>query len=225
MPGIRTEDTPTAFAQALLEVACADGVAEQTAVPRSGPTASARHAYIPNQVELARALWWNALSEFDRRALESSHMEGDPVQAIKALGVAYARFAMEDPARYRELFCLDTGRLAADLNSNLSRESTYRLLLQWVTEAFEQRGLCLTDPELVAQTLWAGLHGIFSLISSWTDFPFRPTALLVSTMIDTLLVGVLANSTPASSEAGLDNHEVALRDDGVTGYHVRQRFG
>ncbi len=209
MPRICTEDERSAFAQALLDVAGADAGPARTARPRSDPMPSALHAYSPNQVELARALWWNALGEFDRRALGSSREEGDPVQAIKALGAAYARFALEDPARYRELFDLDTGRLAAEVNNNLSRESTYRLLLQKVMEAIEQRKLRMADPELVAQILWAGVHGIFSLINSWTEFPFRPPALLVSTMMDILLAGVLGGSTQDPQGMAHEDHDVA----------------
>lgn len=203
MSRIHKEDTPTAFAQALLEVTCADSVAEQAAGPHGDSTISSVFAYSPNGVDMVQALWWSALDEFDRRLQGASGTEGGPIQPIKALGTAYARFALKNPARFRDLFSLDTGRLAAELN----HESTYRMLLQMVMEATEQRGIRLTDPELTAQILWSAIHGIFSLINSWPVFPFRSPALLVSTMMDIMLAGVLATSAPDRKGAGEEAHE------------------
>jgi len=208
MPRICTEDGRAEFAQALLDVTGGTREPGGAAEPRGGPTAEALHAYFPNRGDLVQALWWSALDEFDCRAQGASGMEGDPIQPIKALGMAYARFALENPARFRDLFDLDTGRLAAELNSNLSRESTYRTFLKMVADAAAQREIHLKDPELIAQILWAAIHGVFSLINSWPDFPFRSPGSLVSAMMDIMLAGVLATSAPDRIEAGEDTREV-----------------
>lgn len=183
-PGNPTRNAPAAFAQELRDVAGID------AAPHHDPTTV--YAYFRNNGDLVQALWWSALNDFDRRVQDAFRAADDPIQPLKAVGAAYARFALENPARFRDLFNLDTGRLAAELNADLSRESTYTLFLQMVKEAASEKNLCLRDPELIAQILWAAIHGIFSLVHSWPDFPFRPSSLLVSTMMDIMLAGVLA---------------------------------
>lgn len=155
-------------------------------------TESDLHAYCPNKAALAQALWRTAVEEFDHHASTLSQLK-DPIEAIKTVGTAYARFALEKPARFQDLFQLDNVRLATELNNDPSHENTYRMLLQWVSEAIERGLLLRDDPELIAQTLWAGIHGVINLVNSWNDLPFKPQEMLVSSMFETLMVGVLAD--------------------------------
>lgn len=192
MPDVPQGEARPAFAQELLNAAGTEGLPPRAVGPRVGLTGSGFHAYCPNKAVLAQALWRTALEEFDHHAKELSRRQADPVEAIKAVGTAYARFALEKPARFQDLFQLDNGRWATELNTNPSRENTYRAVLQWVTEAVDLGLLRPNDPELIAQTIWAGIHGVFSLVNSWNGFPFKPQELLFSSMSETLMAGVLA---------------------------------
>lgn len=178
------------FAQELLK---ASGGGGQPAVPMA--SASSLRVYHPDNTGFIKARWGAALDDFNHRAQNSLAMDGDPVQAIKALGMAYARFATENPDRFSELFNLDTGHLATEINDNPSQASAYRLALQLGMDAVEQKGLRVSDPEMVIQVLWAAIHGVFSLINTWPDFPFRDPALLVSAMMDYLEAGILASTS------------------------------
>jgi hypothetical protein len=47
------------------------------------------------------------------------------------------------------------------------------------------------DPELVSQTLWAGVHGVTSLlIIHCKGFPWVGTDQLIHSMVDTLVAGL-----------------------------------
>ena len=49
------------------------------------------------------------------------------------------------------------------------------------------------DPELVSQTLWAGVHGVTSLlIIHCHGFPWVSTEQLIHSMVDTLVAGFSA---------------------------------
>ena len=182
-----------AAAHELFETGGIDGVSMRAIGARVGLTAAALYAYFPAKADLVRAMWWEALEEFDRGAQALSQREADPMEAIKALGLAYARFALENPARFRMLFLSDGDRPVPELIADRSREGTYDLLLRRVTEAMAQGQMRRpSNPELIAQTLWAGVHGVFSLTNSWSDFPFQPPPLLVSTMMETLMAGFQA---------------------------------
>ncbi len=181
------------FARELLRITQRDGL--ETKAPAPGVMMDEREyqAYSPNKTELVQALWLAALQEFDRCADELSRQKDNPLEGILALGKAYALFALERPARFNDIFQLDNGRLAAELNGKPTQENTYLTLLEWVSQAIEQGQLRHDDPELIAQTLWAGIHGVYSLLNSWTDFPFKPQELLFANMVKMLMIGVLAD--------------------------------
>jgi AcrR family transcriptional regulator len=193
MPEISMRGALPAFAQELLRAAGTDGQPPRVVGQGARLTGGGLGAYCPNKVALAQTLCRAAIEEFDRHANELSHLKEDPVAAIRALGMAYARFALERPARFQDIFHLDSGRTARELNNDPSRENSYLTLLQWVTDAVEQGLLRENDPELIAQTLWAGIHGVISLVNTWNDFPFKPQEMLISNMFEMLTVGVLAD--------------------------------
>ncbi|WP_404423282.1 TetR/AcrR family transcriptional regulator [Thalassospira australica] len=194
MSEIHRQDDLPAFAQYLLGQITQDNPTNRNTAPNAHTTRTAGigiYAYASDKAALNQVLWLTAMEEFDRQARELSRRRTNPIEAIRALGEAYARFAIEKPARFRDLFLLDSGRLATELNADLSRENTYRMLLEWVTEGVELGLLRRDDPELIAQTLWAAIHGVFSLAGSWNDFPFKPQAQLFSSMLETLMGGIL----------------------------------
>jgi hypothetical protein len=46
------------------------------------------------------------------------------------------------------------------------------------------------DLELMSQILWAGIHGIVSLLNNHLDFPFVEKNKLVESMIETMIDGL-----------------------------------
>jgi AcrR family transcriptional regulator len=180
-------------AQDLFHSAGIDAVSMRAVGARVGLTASALYAYFPAKLDLVRALSREALDELDDRMRATSQREADPIAAIRALGTVYAEFALEDPARFHVVFMLDRSSMAEQLKSAEMGRASYSVLRERVTEGIRQGRLRLADPDLTAQTLWAGLHGVLNLIDSCSNFPLLSSPLLVITMIDTLLTGLQAN--------------------------------
>lgn len=92
----------------------------------------------------------------------------DLVERIKALGKGYAMFALQHPNHYRLMFMTPRAPCNLDI-TNIQQGNTeqdaYAQLKFVVQEAFEA-GLFrqdLTNFELIAQTIWAGMHGVCSL--------------------------------------------------------------
>jgi AcrR family transcriptional regulator len=157
---------------------------------RVGLSASALYAYFPAKVDLLRALWWDALDELHVRMQALSQREPDPTAAIRELATAYVEFALENPPRFRTLFMAEQGDLAAELRTARVIHDAYRLFRQRVAEAIGQRRLRLDDPDLVAQMLWAAVHGTLTLPLSSVSFPFQPPPLLAARLLDALLAGL-----------------------------------
>jgi AcrR family transcriptional regulator len=124
----------------------------------------------------------------------------DPVERIKKIGLAYIEFGQKHPNHYRTMFMtphppiLEEG--AALAGKGNPEEDAYEFLRATVKEAmaagvFREH---LNDPDLVAQTLWAGAHGVISLyIAKCNDdwVPWRSLKKRTETMLDGMLQGLL----------------------------------
>lgn len=180
-------------AQELFDRAGIDGVSMRGIGAKVGLTPSALYAYFPAKIDLLGALWWDAARELHNRMEDISRREPDPVAAIRALANAYAEFALENPARLRVLFLLDSANMPAELGDSTQRQATYNLIRQRTAEAIGQGRLRLHDPDLCAQAIWTGMHGVLTLASPRASFPFLSPRLLASTVIDALLAGLSIN--------------------------------
>ena len=177
-------------AQDLFDTSGVEGVSMRALGARVGLTASALYAYFPSKTHLMRALWQSALEALLAKLLAISQRETDPMAAIEALAAAYSEFAIENTARFRVLHMLDRHDLVGDPEQGSLREEAYQVLRQRVVEAIGQRRLRFTDPDLVSQLLWTGMHGVLDLTTSISGFRFLSSSLLIPSMINTLLTGM-----------------------------------
>jgi len=94
----------------------------------------------------------------------------DPVERLRRIGFAYMEFGIENPNHYRMMFMTSHPPLADDatekkMGKGNPEEDAYEFLCQTVQEALDAGAFRpeLTDADLIAQTLWAGVHGVVSL--------------------------------------------------------------
>jgi AcrR family transcriptional regulator len=119
----------------------------------------------------------------------------EPVERMINMGDSYARFALNYPNHYRMIFMTRWSEcpLGDDIDPG---KDGYQLLMQ-VVEAVYEAGHFLPEhdnPELIAQTIWAGIHGVCSLQINmghdphinWTDIEDR-----IALMLATLTRGLL----------------------------------
>ncbi len=116
-----------------------------------------------------------------------------------ALGNGYAAFALSHPNHYRLMFMTPHAPCGPDDSSVEHRnaeQDAYEQLKIVVTAVYDARQFKadLTDVDLIAQTIWAGVHGVCSLQITmsedtwvnWTDISDR-----LELMQETMLRGLL----------------------------------
>jgi AcrR family transcriptional regulator len=119
-----------------------------------------------------------------------------PVARLRRGLLAYIEFGLNHPHHYALLF----------MKPN-SWEGQERILSVFQTDGFATfdslRLMCaeciaanllrpaLQDPEELAQTLWAAIHGLVSIHLGCRDFPFLERSRLADRLIDILLTGIL----------------------------------
>lgn len=123
----------------------------------------------------------------------------DLIERIQALGHGYAMFALQHPNHYRLMFMTPRAPCNQEITKiqqGNTEQDAYAQLKHVVHQAFEA-GLFrpeMSDSELIAQTIWAGIHGVCSLQIAlgqegwiqWADIEAR-LQFMQSTMLHGLL--------------------------------------
>lgn len=123
----------------------------------------------------------------------------DPVERLRKIGRAYAEFGLKHPNHYRVLFMTPHPPFdpdEKDIEKGNPDQDAYAMLKDTVAAGIKARRYRagLTDAELVAQTVWAGIHGVISLeIAKRNDdwVAWRSVRKRVDTMIDVLIQGLI----------------------------------
>jgi AcrR family transcriptional regulator len=122
----------------------------------------------------------------------------DPLERLRRTGRAYAAFAMEFPNHYKLMFMTkppkaELSEAQCEVKGNPERDS-YAFLCKCVREAIDAGYFRsdIQDPELVAQTFWAALHGVMSLYilreqDNWVQW--RPIEDRIELMLEMTLRG------------------------------------
>jgi AcrR family transcriptional regulator len=124
----------------------------------------------------------------------------DPIERLRKIGLAYVEFGLKNPNHYRTMFMVPhpleaEAELDAQGRGN-PEEDAYEFLRATVGEAMKIGAFRdeLTDVDLVAQTVWAGVHGVISLQITQKDdpwVPWRSVKKRAETMLDVLFKGIL----------------------------------
>ncbi|MFN4287653.1 MAG: TetR/AcrR family transcriptional regulator [Brevundimonas sp.] len=115
-----------------------------------------------------------------------------PAQAkLRALMESYIRFGFEHPNAYRLIYCTRP-REAGDGAQEAARRVGSELFRRYrdvVADVVRDNALDL-DVDVAAQTLWAGAHGLVSLIITKPYFEWAEREALSRHMLDALFMGL-----------------------------------
>jgi AcrR family transcriptional regulator len=120
----------------------------------------------------------------------------DPIERLRRIGHAYVDFAAEFPNHYRFMFMTVHPNVEEKLlQKGNPEEDAYGFLVATVAEAIEKKRLLpgLKDADLVAQVVWAAVHGVISIQiakgnDSWVEW--RPVKKSAAFAIDTMVRGL-----------------------------------
>lgn len=142
-------------------------------------------------VEICEGLF-DALIGVNRALLAA---ELDPVERVRLMLDAYVEFALEHPNVYRLVFCLPQGVIGAEQERpvNAMGERTYGLYRAAVSRMAEAGRLRGDDLDVAAQTSWAAVHGVLSLMMLKPLFHWKPQRVLCASLLDTVFRGLAAD--------------------------------
>lgn len=131
----------------------------------------------------------------------------DPVERLRRAGFAYVDFGLKNPSHYRLMFMTPKTAQSQTITKGDPAEDAYAFLKSIVAE-ISAKGLLrddLTDHDLVAQVIWAAIHGVVSLeiakcTDAWVDW--RPIDERTRQVVEMILHGLLKTGRGAQGAGG-----------------------
>jgi AcrR family transcriptional regulator len=120
------------------------------------------------------------------RSIRDSHVGAD---AVREMLLSYVQMGLERPQSYEIMFMLKP-KLASRNASDESDEHAYAIFRGCIVAAMRRGEFRYDDPDMLAQMLWASVHGLVSLRLTLSDFPWAETTRLAETLVDTEIRGL-----------------------------------
>lgn len=163
-------DLRDALVEAALGVLDTDGVSAITlreVARRAGVSHSAPYHHFADKDALLAAVTLRISQELGESLVETQQPGFNVIEAARAVGVGYVRYAVRHPQRFR---LLNRGRVQSpggptpEVQISRTENVTLRFLLESMREG-QQAGF-LTDgsPETLAVIAWATVHGLATLL-------------------------------------------------------------
>jgi AcrR family transcriptional regulator len=162
----------------------------------AGISQPALYAYFATKDEIAAELCVRAFAILTARIdATASGLPATPESLERCLRV-YIAFGLENPDAYRVAFMLEKSvdgsflKSAGDRPMHAGLEAFQRFLA--MVAKLHALGLTASDdPVAATQTLWAGLHGLVSLLIARPEFPWIDRESLIATHVAMLRRGAL----------------------------------
>lgn len=179
-----------------------EAVTMRAIADRIGYSATSIYLYFNDKEQLLRAVIDADVIKL-AQALRATLNISDPLQRFLQFGHQYVQFALANPNHYRMMFM--TRRPGCDpalssIEQHNPEQDAYSQLTAVVTSAW-QAGVFrqeFTDPVVIAQTVWAAMHGLCSLQINLADdlwIDWRPLDTRIATMVQMCLHGLMKEAT------------------------------
>ncbi len=150
------------------------------------------YLYFKDKNELLHEVCEEAFTKLSDEIVRSQRLGQTPVEVLRLGMFAYVAFGLLNPHHYEIVFVTpkNTGNSAGYSFDASMGKAAFELLSASVANCMAAGDIRGGDVETLSQTLWAGIHGITSLLIAHEGFPFVDRETLVSSVIDTMIAGL-----------------------------------
>jgi AcrR family transcriptional regulator len=176
----------------LLESGSQEAVSVRAIADRCDVSPPAIYLHFADKDALFLEVCSRRFRELDAYIQEAGRDASDPLDALRVRGMAYVNFGLEHPEAYRLLMMGRREGHIDDPGMEAGRDA-FLHMVESVDRAVKAGVLGDADPYRASLVLWAGIHGITSLIISFPNFEWGEKQALVENMLDVLIEGVLSS--------------------------------
>ncbi len=151
------------------------------------------YIYFKDKAELLEQVCKETFSRLVQRLSKITEQPGDPVERLKRGLVAYIEFGLQNPHHYRATFMMPLPE-TFDKRKYHEQDSpgmqAFAFLTRGLADCIKAGKLPAMNVEVASQTLWAGIHGITSLLITHDTFPWAGREKVIHSTVDTLVAGL-----------------------------------
>jgi AcrR family transcriptional regulator len=147
------------------------------------------YLYFKDKSEIVGEICDQTFTKLDQNLSAIVADNGDPLEALRRGLRTYAMFGIENPDHYIITFMQRMPEQMTPQEDGPGVRS-FGCLRARVRAAVDAGVTRSQDVEEIAQTLWAGIHGVTALLVIKCGFPFIERTRLVESTIDVLIEGI-----------------------------------
>ncbi len=152
------------------------------------------YLYFKDKTTLLHQICEETFAKLAAEVTKIREITNDPLEILRGGLRAYIEFGLKHPNHYGVVFITPL-KSYIDENFEYSFDNStgkiaFEKLVESVITCVETGAIKNGDIELISQTLWAGMHGLTSLLIGHTEFPFAEKERLIESMIDTMIKGL-----------------------------------
>jgi AcrR family transcriptional regulator len=158
------------------------------------------YLYFEDKASLLFAICEETFAKLARRMESFVTEDADPIEILTKGCRTYVDFGLKYPNHYRVTFMNQAQANQDELEAGAMRYvregsmgyKCYSILRSNVERCIAQKRFRQDDLEAITQTIWAGGHGLVSLLITKPAFPWANRNKLIDLMINTLIDGLRA---------------------------------
>jgi AcrR family transcriptional regulator len=150
------------------------------------------YLYFKDKTDLLHQICEQSFASLARDLNSIEQKTGNPLERLRRGMREYINFGLLNPSHYEIVFITPILEGSPDEYENSTGKIAFEILRTAVDECAAAGLLRTSDVELTSQTLWAGIHGVTSLLIKHKEFPFVERERLIDNTLDTLILGVKA---------------------------------
>ena len=157
-----------------------------------GVTAPALYAHVRDKQDLLRAVAEQAFATLAARFEAAPRDPADPLLRLRANGRAYIELALERPDAFKVMFLFSPATLPGDHPESEQLPAAthaFALAAEAVDEAIAAGAIHTEDPALTALTLWAGMHGVATVLQMGIGLDAATEQAFIDEVTNRLLAG------------------------------------
>ena len=151
------------------------------------------YIYFKDKAELLDQVCKETFGRLVQRLSKIMEQPADPVERLKRGLIAYIEFGLQNPHHYRATFMMpfpegfDKTKYGQPDSPGMQ---AFSFLIRGISDCIKGGKMPEINVELASQTVWAGIHGITSLLITHYTFPWVGRAKVIHSMVDTLVAGL-----------------------------------
>ena len=154
------------------------------------------YLYFRDKAELLESICQETFQKLIQRLSKIVDQPVDPVERLKRGLFAYIDFGLENPHHYRSTFMTpipEEFEPKKYVKPDSPGIQAFDFMRRCVYDCIASGKFKVKDAELASQTLWAGIHGVTSLLITHGHFPWVGREKVIRGTVDTLVRGLEAD--------------------------------